>query len=140
MIKAGTTSKEGCDKVRLTIDQWCGIVTVSALVLGGMWALQERRFVVVEREQAALKQLQVELADKVAAKHLEFEIRLTKRESNAFTSQDANTLSNNVARLSLEIAQHEKALDTQQKVNDDLRKKLDELVTELREINWQKKS
>lgn len=50
----------------------------------------------------------------------EHEVRISKREANAFTSQDANKLLLAVSQLNFQVAQQQKDLDARKQQDDEL--------------------
>lgn len=102
-------------RVKLTFDNWVGLVGLVIGVTGALYAAIDSRF------------------DDVESAISDHEVRLTKREANAFTAQEANALSNAVTKLSIEIVQQEKSMELQREHNQRMVDKLERVEASLRD-------
>ena len=109
--KPGNQTQAG--KVRLTADNWIALVGMVIGCCGAMYYAIDNRFSSIE--------------DRI----MEHEIRITKREANAFTAQEAIVLSNNVAGLTIELKQQEKMLERHRTDAGQLQTKIDVILSSL---------
>ena len=114
------------DRVSLSLQNWLGLVGIIVVVTGGVIGFMESRF--------------GELDDTIKQQHekiYELDRRLTTREANAFTSQQANELSTAVTRLSTEMFAAQSALrkyeENEARRSFDVLKEVQELRKEIEE-------
>jgi len=81
-------------KVRLTFDNWIALIALIFTAVGGIFVVMERRF-------ATLEQM-----------GYDHEMRLTRREANGFTMQEASVLNTSIANLTAELRSQEKIFDS----------------------------
>lgn len=107
-------SSQGTLKLR----DWLGIV---GTVMGSVFAASTFVYSLYDKRASKIEQI---IAD--------HEIRITKREANAFTSQQANELSTAVTRLSIELVQQQKAIERHQQEASKISDALSSLTYSLR--------